>query len=125
MPNQGGKGCGKYRTARFVLVHTWSADHPRHSGRPFRVGYARCSVATQGLASQVDALKHVERSQVLSERVSIRIKIHPELQDAIRLARGINGAAPDQRVILTVREMKRLARNAAEFMTGTDGTNKP
>jgi DNA invertase Pin-like site-specific DNA recombinase len=41
----------------------------------------------------------------------------PELEKALKLAYDIKQAAPDQEVILTVHELKRLARNAAELMT--------
>jgi DNA invertase Pin-like site-specific DNA recombinase len=50
---------------------------------------------------------------------STRIKIRPELEAALQLARDINQAAPGQDVIVTVHEIKRLARNAAELMTLT------
>ncbi|MDJ0362247.1 recombinase family protein [Rhodococcus sp. H29-C3] len=53
-------------------------------------------------------------TRVLSEKVSIRIKIRPELEKALALVHEIKTAAPDQAVILTVHELKRLARNAAE-----------
>ena len=128
-----GTAAGKDHTARFVLVPALREElavvepadrHPgkawtqgpcvdpadqEHPGRPFRIGYARCSVATQELASQIDALKHVECPKIFSEKIGTRIKICPELQNAIRLARDIKGAAPDQTVVLTVHEMKRLA----------------
>ncbi|MEZ2390165.1 recombinase family protein [bacterium RCC_150] len=54
---------------------------------------------------------------MFSEKISTRIKIRPELEKAVILAHEIKTAAPDQPVILTVHEMKRLARNAAELMT--------
>ncbi|UQA96664.1 recombinase family protein [Streptomyces halobius] len=38
------------------------------------------------------------------------------MEKALKLAYEIKGAAPDQEVILTVHELKRLARNAAELM---------
>ena len=59
------------------------------------------------------------RSQIFAEEISTRIKVLPELETALALAlaRGIRQAAPTQPVILTVHEMKRLARNAAELMT--------
>ncbi|MFE3784001.1 recombinase family protein [Amycolatopsis sp. NPDC059090] len=41
----------------------------------------------------------------------------PEFEAALALAHEIKTAAPEQPVILTVHEMKRLARNAAELMT--------
>lgn len=56
-------------------------------------------------------------SRIFSEKISTRIKVHPELEAALTLARDIRQAAPAQPVILTVHEMKRLARNAAELMT--------
>jgi DNA invertase Pin-like site-specific DNA recombinase len=54
---------------------------------------------------------------VFSEKISTRIKVRPELEKALTLAHEIKAAAPEQPVILTVHEMKRLARNAAELMT--------
>ncbi|MCX4631326.1 recombinase family protein [Streptomyces sp. NBC_01443] len=49
--------------------------------------------------------------------MSTRVKTRPELEKALKLAHDIKEAAPDQEVILTVHELKRLARNAAELMT--------
>jgi DNA invertase Pin-like site-specific DNA recombinase len=86
------------------------------AGRAIRIGYARCSVATQELASQIDALERAECKRIFSEKISTRVKVRPELEGALQLARDIKGAAPDQAVILTVHEMKRLARNAGEVM---------
>jgi len=129
------------RTARFILVpalrdelqvfvpadrnpgRSWKAgpavedalDVP--AGLAIRIGYARCSVATQELASQIDALERAECKRIFSEKISTRVKVRPELEGALQLARDIKQAAPDQAVILTVHEMKRLARNAAELMT--------
>jgi hypothetical protein len=90
---------------------------PGTSGVPIRIGYARCSTATQELQSQLDALAAAKCTRVFSEKISTRIKIRPELEKALTLAHEIKSAAPDQPVILTVHEMKRLARNAAELMT--------
>jgi len=53
---------------------------------------------------------------VFSEKISTRIKVRPEFAKALTLAQEIKQAAPDQQVILTVHEMKRLARNAVELM---------
>jgi DNA invertase Pin-like site-specific DNA recombinase len=87
------------------------------AGRPIRVGYARCSTARQELASQLAALKEAGCTRVFSEKISTRVRVRPELEQAIGLCRDIVGAAPGEAVILTVHEMKRLARNAAELMT--------
>jgi DNA invertase Pin-like site-specific DNA recombinase len=46
-----------------------------------------------------------------------RIKVRPELEKALALARQFKEAAPETPVIFTVHELKRLARNAAELMT--------
>jgi DNA invertase Pin-like site-specific DNA recombinase len=87
------------------------------AGRPIRIGYARCSTARQELASQLAALEVAGCTRVFSEKISTRVRVRPELEQALRLCRDIKDAAPDQAVILTVHEMKRLARNAAELMT--------
>ncbi|WP_433411241.1 recombinase family protein [Microtetraspora malaysiensis] len=74
-------------------------------------------VVQQELQSQLDALEAARCKRVYSEKISTRIKVRPELEKALRLAYDIKEAAPDQEVILTVHELKRLARNAAELMT--------
>lgn len=135
-----GKVASKYHTPRFIFVSALrdelavSAPSNRNPGRPWapgpevtttpepvgppiRIGYARCSNATQELASQLDALKRAQCTRIFSEQISSRIKIRPKFQAALTLAREIKTAAPNQPVILTVHEMKRLARNAAELMT--------
>jgi DNA invertase Pin-like site-specific DNA recombinase len=90
---------------------------PDSTGAPIRIGYARCSTAQQELQTQLDALGRARCTRVFSEKISTRIKVRPELEKALALAHDIKQAAPDQMVILTVHEMKRLARNAAELMT--------
>ena len=75
----------------------------------------------RNLASQLAALQEAGCTRVFSEKISTRIRVRPELQQALRLCRDIKDAAPDQAVILTVREMKRLARNAAELMPPVAG----
>jgi DNA invertase Pin-like site-specific DNA recombinase len=139
---QGGKTTAKYHTARFALVPApreeleilipadrnpgkpWkrgleieAADATEVSpGKAIRIGYARCSTLRQELASQTEALEKAGCSRIFSEKISTRIKVRPEFEKALKLASGIKEAAPDQDVILSVDEMKRLARNAAELM---------
>ncbi|WP_240123842.1 recombinase family protein [Streptomyces sp. MUM 136J] len=86
-------------------------------GAAIRLGYARCSTVGQELQSQLDMLARADCTRVFSEKISTRAKERPELEKALALAREIKTAAPNQPVILTVVEMKRLARNAAELMT--------
>ncbi|MFJ2591264.1 aldo/keto reductase [Streptomyces sp. NPDC087538] len=85
--------------------------------RPVRIGYARTSTARQGLASQLEALHRAECHKVFKEQISTRVKVRPELEKALALAHQFKEAAPETPVILTVHELKRLARNAAELMT--------
>ncbi len=138
---QGGKTAVKYHTARFILVpalkedlevampaargpgKTWTPGAPPAAaaaeavaGIPIRIGYARCSTAGQELQSQLGALGRADCRRVFSEKISTRVKVRPELEKALTLAHEIRRAAPGQPVILTVHELKRLARNAAELM---------
>ncbi|MFC4607308.1 recombinase family protein [Streptomyces maoxianensis] len=136
---RGGKTATKYHTPRCILVpalreelevlvpedrgpgRAWKAGSPVEqtpdapAAAPIRIGYARCSTATQELQSQLNALEPVCKR--ISEKISTRVKTRPELEKALKLAYDIKEAAPDQEVILTVHELKRLARNAAELMT--------
>ncbi|GAA1273215.1 hypothetical protein GCM10009665_71320 [Kitasatospora nipponensis] len=137
----GGKTAAKYHTARFILVprlredlevlvpadrgpgKPWQrrpapvlAPAPEHSAPPIRIGYARCSTAEQELEAQLAALRAAGCTKVFQEKISTRIKHRPQMEAALALARQFKEAAPDQMVILTVHESKRLARNAAELM---------
>lgn len=100
----------------------WKAGPPVEAlpaaaaAKPIRIGYARCSTAQQELASQLAALEPVCK-RIFSEKISTHVKVRPELEKALKLAYDIKEAAPDQEVTLTVHELKRLARNAAELMT--------
>ncbi|MEU0506154.1 recombinase family protein [Nocardia sp. NPDC005998] len=82
-----------------------------------RIGYARTSTARQELASQLEALRKAQCHKIFHEQISTRIKVRPEPEKALALAHHFKQAAPDTPVILTVHELKRLARNAAELMT--------
>ncbi|MGW5682817.1 recombinase family protein [Nonomuraea sp. NPDC003754] len=138
---RGGKVAPKYHTSRFTLApqlraelevrtpadrgpgRSWAAGAaihapaPQAATKPARVGYARCSTAQQELQSQLDALADAGCDPVFSERISTRIKVRPEFAKAQQYARTIKQAVPHQRVILTVHEMKRLGRGAAELLT--------
>ncbi|MET7859820.1 recombinase family protein [Streptomyces sp. NPDC005318] len=136
-----GKVASSYHTGRFALVPAlkaeltvktpadrnpgkrWTEGAPVPQvpdavpGAAIRLGYARTSTAGQELQSQLDALARADCTRVFSEQVSSRVKERPELEKVLTLAREIKAAAPHQSVILTVLEMKRLARSAAELMT--------
>jgi DNA invertase Pin-like site-specific DNA recombinase len=87
-----------------------------------RVAYARCSHLTQELQSQLDALAvhGIPRDKIFSEKISTRVRVRPQFEKAIALAREIKAHAPHCRVILTVYEMKRLGRDAAELTALAD-----
>ncbi|MFH8558949.1 recombinase family protein [Streptomyces celluloflavus] len=51
-----------------------------------RIGYARCSTATQELQSQLDALESV-CFEVFHEKVSTRVKVWPPYKKAVAMAR--------------------------------------
>jgi hypothetical protein len=102
--------------------HAWEmgpaidAAIPEAITKPTRVGYARCSTAQQELQSQLDALNQAVCDPDFSEKISTRIKVRPEFVKAMDFARTIKKAVPQQRVIFTVHEMKRLGRGAAELL---------
>ncbi|WP_241989874.1 MULTISPECIES: recombinase family protein [unclassified Streptomyces] len=87
------------------------------AAKPIGIEYARCSAAQQELAGQLDVLARAKCKRVFSEKISTQVKTRPKLEEALKLAYDIREAAPDQEVILTVHELKRLACNAAELMT--------
>ncbi|WP_404867549.1 recombinase family protein [Kitasatospora griseola] len=81
------------------------------AAKPIRIGYACCSTTQQEPASRLTALEPV-CERIFSEKISTRIKNRPELEKALKPAYDIKETAPDQEVILTVHELKRLSRNA-------------
>lgn len=87
-----------------------------------RIGYARCSTLAQELQSQLDALAGhgIDPDKVFSEKISTRVRVRPKFEQALALARQIKAHAPHCRVILTVYEMKRLGRDAAELTALAD-----
>lgn len=138
---RGRKTAAKYHSPRFVLVPALREElevlvpADRHPGRawkqapalaivpaprtehPVRIGYARTSTARQELASQLEARRRTECHKVFKEQIRTRVKVRPEPEKALALAHQFKEAAPETPVILTVHELKRLARNAAELMT--------
>ncbi|WP_420802957.1 recombinase family protein [Streptomyces murinus] len=95
---------------------------PDTPGADTRIGYARCSTLGQELDSQLDALAQhgIPREKVFSEKVSTRIRVRPQFEAVLAAAHDIKAHAPHCRVILTVYEMKRLGRDAAELTALAD-----
>ncbi len=145
--SRSGAVAGSYHTGRFTKVTRLSkalrllTPADRRPGQPWRpgtpppaplpadtatadirIGYARCSTLTQELQSQLDALeKHsIPRDKIFSEKISTRIRVRQQFEAALALARQIKAHAPHCRVILTVYEMKRLGRDAAELTALAD-----
>lgn len=81
----------------------------REHGGPIRIGYARCLMHAQELAGQLDLLERAGCRRVFSEKISTRVRVRPQLENTLALARESKHAAPDRAVILTVAELKRLA----------------
>lgn len=60
------------------------------------------------------------RDKIFSEKISTRIRVRPQFEEALKTAREIKAHAPHCRVIFTVYEMKRLGRDAAELTALAD-----
>ncbi|GAA3708926.1 hypothetical protein GCM10022224_087990 [Nonomuraea antimicrobica] len=145
--SRSGAVAGTYHTGRFTKVLRLAkllrviTPADRNPGQPWRprtpppaplnddgtsadirIGYARCSALTQELQSQLDALAAhgIGREKIFSEKISTRVKVRPQFEAALTLARQIKAHAPHCRVILTVYEMKRLGRDAAELTALAD-----
>ncbi|MEU8362676.1 recombinase family protein [Nonomuraea sp. NPDC048882] len=145
--SRSGAVAGTYHTGRFTKVARLAkllrvlTPANRNPGQPWRpgtpppppltddrpsadirIGYARCSALTQELQSQLDALAAhgIGREKIFSEKISTRVKVRPQFEAALALARQIKAHAPHCRVILTVYEMKRLGRDAAELTALAD-----
>lgn len=122
---------GRVRAARRSGLAWQCADHgpgkpwaarPAPAGRtrpPRR--YDRSESGTPGApplagaGRQLAALRQAECSRIFSRKISTHIRVRPELGNALSLCRDIEDTAPEQAVILSVHEMKRLAR-AAELL---------
>ncbi|WP_077490964.1 recombinase family protein [Sinomonas mesophila] len=142
-----GAVAGTYHTARFTQVPRLAKElrvptpagrgrgQPWRPGTPppapvpadtpsadIRIGYARCSHLTQELQSQLDALTTagIPREKIFAEKVSTRVRVRPEFENALDACRQIKAHAPHCRVILTVYEMKRLGRDSAELTALAD-----
>lgn len=62
----------------------------------------------------------IPRDKIFSEKISTRVRVRPKFEEALRAAREIKAHAPHCRVIITVYEMKRLGRDAAELTALAD-----
>ena len=134
---RGGMTASRYHTARFVLVPALSGEpevlvpRDRSPGSvwrvvaragpaavvaPVRIGYAWAGPAPAELAAQVAALAGARCDWIFAERGAATAHERPELRNALALAGRIRQANPGQPVIVTVRELKWLARDAAELI---------
>lgn len=145
--SRSGAVAGTYHTGRFTKVarlakrlrvqtpanrgpgQPWRPGTPPPAALPadgptadIRIGYARCSTLTQELQSQFDALAAhgIPRDKIFSEKISTRVRVRPQFEAALAAARQIKTHAPHCRVIITVYEMKRLGRDAAELTALAD-----
>lgn len=81
-----------------------------------RIGYARCSTATQELQSQLDALTAAGCDPIFEEKISTRVKVRPEFTRALDLAAMVKRTTPQVRVHFVVHELKRLGRGTLELV---------
>ncbi|WP_326669055.1 recombinase family protein [Streptomyces canus] len=81
-----------------------------------RIGYARCSTATQELQSQLDALSDAGCDPIFEEKISTRIKVRPEFTRELDLAAMVKQTTPQVRVHFVVHELKRLGRGTLELV---------
>ncbi|MFC9932197.1 recombinase family protein [Streptomyces sp. NPDC127190] len=144
-----GKTAAKYHTRRLQLVPRVAEElhiltpPDRHPGRRWtlgpepgtpaaaepaplaagitavRIGYARCSTATQEVQSQLDALTPV-CFEVFHEKVSTRVKVWPAYENAVAMAVRFKNLHPDVQVIPTVHEFRRLGRGIDLLVTVED-----
>ncbi len=124
----GGDTAFRYHTARFVFVPELAGEPEvvvpadRGPGRPWtgpaptRIGYASSTPARPGLREQLAALRAAGCEPVFREDASARVKDRPERDRALQVAASAGGPGGGP-VILTVHELGRLARDAAELMT--------
>jgi DNA invertase Pin-like site-specific DNA recombinase len=86
--------------------------------RPFRIGYAWCPpLSSDDVASQLGMLESAHCDRIFSEETGSSVKQRPELDKALELARTTAQAPARQSVLLTVAELRWLARTSAELMT--------
>ncbi|MGH3419761.1 MAG: zinc finger domain-containing protein, partial [Streptosporangiaceae bacterium] len=124
--SRSGAVAGTYHTGRFTKVarltkllrvqtpadrrpgQPWRPGTPQPAPIPengptadIRIGYARCSTVTQELQSQLDALAAhgIPRDKIFSEKISTRVRVRPQFERALALAREIKAHAPHCRVI--------------------------
>jgi hypothetical protein len=79
-----------------------------------RIGYARCSTLGQELDSRLDALaKHgIPKDKVFSEKISTRVRVRPQFEEALKTAREIKAHAPHCRVIGSRRRRRGFGRSS-------------
>ncbi len=114
--SRSGAVAGAYHTGRFTKVPRLSkllrvaTPADRGPGQPWRPGTPVPALAAHG----------IPRDKIFSEKISTRIRVRPQFEAALTLARQIKAHAPHCRVIFTVYEMKRLGRDAAELTALAD-----
>ncbi|MGN9788664.1 recombinase family protein [Nonomuraea sp. ZG12] len=138
--SRSGAVAGTYHTGRFTKVARLAkrlrpptavpvsrgdpAPHrPRHSRRTGRrpTSGSATRAAHPGTAVAVRRARRArDRDRIFSEKISTRVRVRPQFEAALAAARQVKTHAPHCRVILTMYEMKRLGRDAAELTALAD-----
>jgi DNA invertase Pin-like site-specific DNA recombinase len=99
-------------------VATWhpapAPNDPDLPSADIRIGYARCSTLGQELDSRLDALaKHgIPKDKVFSEKISTRVRVRPQFEEALKTAREVKAHAPHCRVIGSRRRRRGFGRSS-------------
>ena len=127
---RGGDVAISYHTPRFILVPAlgdadevvvpagrrpgdrWTAGAPSL----VRIGYVCAATADEDVSEQFSQLDTAGCARTFAETVGATVSMRPELTRALRLAAGQRSCADHQPVVVTVCELARLARTAAELI---------
>jgi DNA invertase Pin-like site-specific DNA recombinase len=127
---RGGDVAIGYHTPRFILVPAlgdadevvvpadrrpgdrWAAGAPSL----VRIGYVCAATADEDVSEQLSQLDTAGCARTFAETVGPTASMRPELTRALRLAAGQRSCADHQAVVVTVCELARLARTAAELI---------
>jgi hypothetical protein len=135
----GGDTAFRYHTARFILVpalqgqaevlvpadqgpgEPWQSPE---SGGAGRLGYAAIGADPPEVREQIEALRAAGCARIFVDQTDPLAVARPELIRALSVAGEAARNAPDGAVIVTVHELRRLARTSRELITLAAGVRR-